>query len=85
MKGTRQPCLQLEDRRSPEGEKEGRWEERPREEMVHIGLVAWDTWPSALQLLPNLHTVFICLLLQSDEREEMLMHSFTQYLTSIFQ
>lgn len=48
MKRTSLLCVQLEDSRNPEGEKERRWEERPgEEEIVHIGLAAWDRCPSA--------------------------------------
>lgn len=44
-------------------------ERRPgEEEVVHIGLAAWDRCPSALEPVPRLRSVFICVLLQSHDR-----------------
>jgi len=75
--------------RTPEIRREKRSDvgrKRPREEEgVHIGLAAWDRCPSALQPIPRLHSVFICLLLQSSDKEKMLMHLFIHWLISVFQ
>lgn len=81
MKRTSLLRAQLEDSRNPEGEKGsdvGR--KRPgEEEVVHIGLAAWDRCPSASQPTPRFP---LCLHL-SKENVNALVHTLPHIFISV--